>query len=122
MFSILFLNTNPKTLHSVDMDIEKLIAVTSTYMRNKQLDNLLPSPLPVSNEKSHWGQITTLMFGEFNRVKSLNIYNLWVRGGQFKQKVIQSLSNLEKSDSENSFERGNVEIFIYCLHLIAFYM
>ena len=68
-------------LYSIKMDIEKLIAVTSYYMRNKQIDNLLPSPLPVSNERSHWGQITTLMFGQFDRIRSLNIYNFWVRGG-----------------------------------------
>ena len=58
------------------MDKEKLINVISQFMRNKMLDNILPSPLPCSNEKSYWGEITILMFGSFDRVKSLNIYNL----------------------------------------------
>ena len=107
------------------MDIEKLIAVTSYYMRNKQIDNLLPSPLPVSNERSHWGQITTLMFGQFDRIRSLNIYNLWVRGGKFKQSVIRSLNNLEKYKSENSFASGNslkfLLLFLVFISLIFSY-
>ena len=99
------------------MDKEKLINVISQFMRNKMLDNLLPSPLPCSNEKSYWGEITILMFGSFDRVKSLNIYNLWIRGGPFKQKIMDELIKLN-SECEDSLEnRSNSEKFCFILYL-----
>jgi hypothetical protein len=39
------------------MDKEKLKNVIE-FMKNNRLENLLPSPLPCSNERSYWGEIT----------------------------------------------------------------
>ena len=86
------------------MDKEKLKNVIAHFMKNKRLENLLPSPLPCSNERSYWGEITILMYGSFDRVKSLNIYNLLVRGGAFKKSIMGVLSKLNNSESVVSCE------------------
>ena len=60
-------------------------------MRDNQLNDLIPSKLPCSNKKSCWGEITLRKFGEFNRIKSLNLFNMWVRGGNYKNQVKKAL-------------------------------
>ena len=65
-------------------------------MKQHNIQDLLQLKMPCSNPKSCWGVITAQLFGQFNNLKSLNIYNMWVRNTHnYKKLVINNLNEIK---------------------------
>ena len=85
------------------LDLIKLIQITLNYMREHNMNDLLESKLPSSNPKSCWGWLTIQLYDNFNAIKSLNIYNMWVRDTKkFKSKVKAALNETEPIQENES--------------------
>jgi hypothetical protein len=74
--------------------IEKLINLTVELMKSNNITDLLILKEPCSNPKSCWGQLCYQLYDEFNKIKSLNIYNMWVKNtSNYKLRVLNCLND-----------------------------
>ena len=64
-------------------------------MKEHKIYDLLTLKLPCSNPESCWGWLTIQLFDKFNSIKSLNIYNMWVRNTHsYKTQVLDALNEV----------------------------
>ena len=76
------------------LNIEKLINITVEFMKLRNVSDLLSLKEPCSNPNSCWGQLCFQLYNEFNKIKSLNIYNMWVKNTcNYKFRVLNCLKD-----------------------------
>jgi hypothetical protein len=76
------------------MDLDDRISITVNYMRQNNISDLLVLKQPCSDQTSCWGSLCLLFFNEFSKIKSLNIYNMWVKNiRNFRSLVLNKLNN-----------------------------
>jgi hypothetical protein len=75
-------------------DLQSLINITVNYMKKNDIIDLLLLKETCSNPKSCWRELTIELFNEFDKINSLNIYNMWVRNTRnFRTSVLNILNN-----------------------------
>ena len=81
------------------MDLDDRISITVNYMRQNNISDLLVLKQPCSDQTSCWGSLCLLVYfvyfvHEFSKIKSLNIYNMWVKNTRnFRSLVLNKLNN-----------------------------
>jgi hypothetical protein len=74
-------------------EFKKLIKEIVNYMKKNKVRDLSLKKEPCSNRDSCWGKITFSLLNKFDRIKSLNIYNMWGNNTRNLKTIVLSALN-----------------------------
>ena len=84
------------------MNFDDRINITVNYMQQNNISDLLEINKPCSDQTSCWGSLCILFFNEFCKIKSLNIYNVWVKNTRHFRSLVLNKLNVAHIELEKS--------------------